>query len=83
MAPSSLIVEEAGLCGPLLLPPGALAALALPPRRRPVKLPLLPRLTLQVAVDLQKDTCTCGYVEKGFGCDSQGPDSKANEDILH
>ena len=54
MAPSSLIVEEAGLCGPLLLPPGALAALALPPRRRPVKLPLLPRLTLQVAVDLQK-----------------------------
>ena len=54
MAPS-LIVEEAGLGGPLLPPPGALAALALPPRRRPVQLPLLTRLTLQVAVDLRRE----------------------------
>ena len=70
MAPSSLIVEEAGLGGPLLLPPGALAALALPPRRRSVKLPLLPRLTLQVAVDLRR-TRKLSYVmlsERGSKC---------------
>ena len=47
----SLIVEEARLAG-LLLPLGALAALALPARRRTVELPLLSRLLLQVAVDL-------------------------------